>query len=81
MAREISPNKLNKRDKRQIENVRERLRAEGVGEDEATKMAVDEVTRQEHSGRGGGRNSGAERQKRTIHGGRGRTGSQKQRKG
>ncbi len=39
----IKPNKLNDRDKRRIESIRERLRAQGVGEDEATKRAVAEV--------------------------------------
>lgn len=57
MPREISPNKLNERDKRKIDHVRERLRKQGVGEDEAMKRAVDEVTSGDHSGRGGGRNA------------------------
>lgn len=60
MPREVSPNKLSKSDKRRIEHVRERLRNQGVSEDEATKRAVDEVTTGGHSGRGGGKNSASD---------------------
>jgi hypothetical protein len=67
---------FNDRDKRRIESTRERLRAQGVGEDEATRQVIEEVASDQHSGAGGGSHSAGEPQKRTRHGGWGRTGSQ-----
>lgn len=75
MARTSASNKLNRRDQRRIENIRERLRAQGIGEDEATRRAIEEVAKRHHSGTGGGRHSAGESKKPTKHGGRGRTGS------
>ena len=75
MADDISPNKLSERDKRRIENIRSRLRAQNIGEDEATQLATEQVVDELNSGKGGGPHAGAEPQKRTRHGGAGRTGS------
>jgi hypothetical protein len=58
MANNVSPNKLNDRDRRRVENIRDRLQAQGVGEDEATKRAVEEVVAGGHSGQGGGKAGG-----------------------
>ena len=76
MAKQISPNKLNDRDKRRIKSIRERLRSQGVGEDEATRQAIEEVVRESHSGAGGGSGAAGEPKKQTKHGGWGRTGSE-----
>lgn len=76
MAKDISPNKLNDDDKRRMESIRGRLRAQGVGEDEATRQAIEQVVREGHSGAGGGSGAAGEPQKRTRHGGWGRTGSE-----
>lgn len=74
MAKVISPNKLNDRDKRRMENIRDRLRAQNVGEDEATRLALDQIQKKK-SGQGGGGHGGGESQKPTQRGGAGRTGS------
>ena len=68
MAKDISPNKLSKRDKRRVDHVRDRLRHQGVGEDEAMKRAVREVVSGDHSGRGGGSNSASDQPKRVATG-------------
>lgn len=75
MGQQVSPNKLNARDQRQVENIRDRLRSQGVGEDEATKRAIDQVVAGEHSGAGGGSNAAGESAKATKHDSRDRTGS------
>lgn len=69
------PNKLSAKDQRQIENRRSRLRSQGVGEDDATKQAIDEVTSEGLSGQGGGKSSGGNPQKGAGTGSRRRTGS------
>lgn len=75
MAKNISPNKLSDREKRRMESIRSRLRAQNVGEDEATRLAIEQVKQEMSSGEGGGRNAAGEPKKRTQHGGSGRTGS------
>ena len=75
MAQSIQPNKLNAQDRRRRESIRERLRSQGVGEDEATRQAMEEVLAEAQSGKGGGSNAAGQPQKRTKHGGWGRTGS------
>ena len=62
MNDEAKANKLNDKDKRQIENVRSELRKEGVGEDDATRQATQRVVSKGTSGKGGG-NSGGEAKK------------------
>lgn len=74
MATKESANKMSKSDKRRGENIRTRLRNANVGEDLSTRVAQSEL-KKKPSGRGGGKNSGAEAKKRTKHGGQGRTGS------
>ena len=75
MANNIPPGKLSARDQRKVNSLCERFQAQGIGEDDATRRAVEEVTKMSHSGAGGGRKSGGESKKHTKHGGRGRTGS------
>ncbi len=75
MAQDISPNKLNDRDRRRMENIRDRLRAQNFGEDEATRLAMEEVVAEAHSGKGGGSGAAGEPQKHVQHGGATRTGT------
>ena len=63
MPEHIKPNKLNDRDRRRMENIRDRLRAQNVGEDEATRQALEEVQREIAAGQGGGHQAGGEPQK------------------
>jgi hypothetical protein len=62
MNDEVKPNKLNDKDKRRMENVRDELRKQGVGEDDATRRAREQVIAEGTSGKGGG-NSGGEAKK------------------
>lgn len=41
MAKEVSPNKINEQDRRRMENIRDRLRSQNIGEDEATRLALE----------------------------------------
>lgn len=75
MSQDISPNKLNDRDRRRMENIRDRLRAQNYGEDEATRLAIEQVVEESHSGKGGGSGAGGEPQKPAQHGGATRTGT------
>jgi len=75
MPDHVDPNKLNERDKRRVENIRDRLRAQNVGEDEAMRLALEQVTEEAWSGKGGGSSAAGEPQKHTQHGGATRTGS------
>ena len=75
MPDEISPNKLNEKDKRRMENIRDRLRSQNYGEDDATRLALEQVLAERASGQGGGTNAAGEPQKRTQHGGSTRTGT------
>ncbi len=75
MSKDISPNKLNQRDRRRMENIRDRLRSQNVGEDEATRLAIEQVVEESHSGKGGGGHAAGEPQKHVQHGGATRTGS------
>lgn len=67
MPEEIKPNKLNDRDRRRMENIRDRLRSQNVGEDEATRRALEEVVQEVGSGKGGGRRAAGEPRKRKEH--------------
>ncbi len=52
MTKDIHPNKLNQRDRRRMENIRDRLRSQNVGEDEATRLVMEQVvdsTRRRHA--------------------------------
>lgn len=75
MAKNIQPNKLNDRDKRRMENIRTRLRRQGVGEDEAAKRAFEEVLNEGASGAGGGSRGAGDKPKTTQPRTRARTGS------
>lgn len=75
MSDELNPNKLHPRDRRRMENIRDRLRSQNYGEDEATRLALEQLQRERHAGRGGGRHAGGEPQKPTPHGGATRTGT------
>ncbi len=75
MTKDIHPNKLNQRDRRRMENIRDRLRSQNVGEDEATRLAMEQVVDESLSGKGGGGQAGGEPQKPVQHGGARRTGS------
>ncbi|MFO7904878.1 MAG: hypothetical protein ACQESR_11095 [Planctomycetota bacterium] len=64
MPEEIKPNKLNDRDRRRMENIRDRLRSQNVGEDEATRRALEQLLQEVGSGKGGGHRAGGEPHKR-----------------
>lgn len=64
MPEDIKPNKLNDRDRRRMGNIRDRLRSHNVGEDEATRRALEEVQQEVGSGKGGGHRAGGEPHKR-----------------
>lgn len=51
MAKEVSPNKINGHDRRRMENIRDRLRSQNIGEDEATRLALEQVAEEAHSGK------------------------------
>ena len=67
MRGRTTPNKLHKRDKRRMENRRDRMREQGIGEDDATRRATREIDKEMHSGKGGGSNSAGEKQRPTKH--------------
>ena len=62
-TQDVSPNKLSDSQKKQIEQVRERLQQQGLGRDEAEKRAIREVTANTESGQGGGTNAAGESKK------------------
>jgi hypothetical protein len=69
----IDQNKIGRRQKKQAETYKRRL-TERMGKDEAEKQALKRVSRS--GGRGGGRNSAGEPQKKSSRGARKRTGTQ-----
>ena len=64
MKEDIKPNKLKDRDKRRMENIRDRLRSQNIDEDEATRRAIQQLQEETESGKGGGHRAGGEPQKR-----------------
>ena len=75
MAEEISPNKVSDAEKRRAEHIEDKLKKQGVGEDEAEKRALTAAVEEDPRGRGGGHTSGNNPKKGTDPEGDRRSGS------
>ncbi len=61
--RNISPNKINDRQKRRAEHIAEQLMKQGVGRDEAHRRAIAQSVNEDPGSLGGGKNAGGEARK------------------
>jgi len=75
MAEELSPNKINEKQERRADHIKDKLRKQGVGEDEAEKRALQQAVEEDPGSLGGGSNSGGEAKKDSSHVGHRRQGS------
>jgi hypothetical protein len=73
MAHEIDVNKIDKTQERRAEHLKDKLEDKGLGEDNAARLAYEEVAKDEDSG---GSNGGNDAPKHANHQGDKRNGSQ-----
>lgn len=65
MSHDLDKNKINDKQKRRAEPIKDKLEHQGVGQDEAKKRGVEQAVAEIEGGRGGGGNAGAESKSRT----------------
>lgn len=58
MTDSVNPNKISDDERRRADAIRKRLQDQGMGEDEAEKVALQQAAQEVHSGEGGGKNAG-----------------------